>query len=161
MTNESAKLKNLVRSPTRDNIMAVGQRDRGIPALVSITIFSMSAEIRTANPLSKFLECYLCSCLFVCSGNCLHTCVYITRGQNLYSLHTVRNFVRTDHSTRSREITCIACAFLTWKWPESIGGLAYCCLNNLASRGKFTFNGTESYVDSNVTYFFRWIFWNS
>jgi len=56
--------------------MAIAQRDRGIPALISVSIFGMSAEIRTVNPLSKFLECYLYASLFVCSGNCLHTCIY-------------------------------------------------------------------------------------
>jgi hypothetical protein len=59
--------------------MAIAQRDLGIPTLISVSIFGMSAEIRIANPLSKFLECYLYASLLVCSSNCLHTCVYITR----------------------------------------------------------------------------------
>jgi len=59
--------------------MAIAERDRGIPAVISVSIFVMSAKIRTANPLVKFLEFYLYAILFLFSGNCLHTYEYITR----------------------------------------------------------------------------------
>lgn len=58
--------------------MATAQGDRGIPALISVSVFGMSAEIRTANPLIKFLEYYLCANLFVLVIVCMHAYISST-----------------------------------------------------------------------------------
>jgi hypothetical protein len=59
--------------------MAIAQRDREIPAEISVSIFGMSTKIRTANPLVNFLEFYLYASLFVLVIVCIHTYMYITR----------------------------------------------------------------------------------